>query len=176
MQCLYKPSLCNAKPCNYDQPQFYKKCISFLITIISFIGALYFFVPKISITALDPLTADDPFPSTFVIKNESELPIKNIIFTFNLIDIKYENPTFKVTNNEITPTTIKIGSLAPSEMTSQVCINPISLGAKIIFSDIEVIITYKPILYFRNQHKKQRFVTQIRDGKFIWIPKAITKK
>jgi len=144
-----------------------------IATIVSFI---YYFAPKLDIAVAVQPNGNNPFPVRFVITNQSELPIKNILFTYVIKNVNYGRSDIDVSNNKVASTTIPIARLSPLERTSTECNFPIALPFPIVGADMEVSVSYSPLLYLSNQQRVQRYVA-IRDvsGSFNWMPKALSE-
>jgi hypothetical protein len=154
--------------------------------ILTILGTIFSFFTKISIQPENSLTRSDLGLSTFIISNDSLLPLSDVSYTckvYNLIPdkLREELQTHKDEGEIGTLTSIELGpgetylysTLQPGDKESFNCINPaIALtNTPIQYADLDMSVSYRPLWVFWKQERKFKFKTQKPEGNnLIWIP------
>ena len=147
----------------------------FLGLYLSIVGSYYAFSPKLSAIPYVSLDPSNPFATPFEVRNNSILSIRSIKITGhirNLIDARNN----KVINVGFERTIPPIPVLNDGEATTFLIPYAIGHPAPITYADVEIIISYRPVLLPYRNEKHIRFSTgQSEDGSLHWLPRAISE-
>jgi hypothetical protein len=155
--------------------------ISVLMTIL---GSIYAFSPKITVTPMSPSYPADPLTTRFVIANDSYLPVYAVTLICDANKIhgaKMTDPSvtkdgqglniggFKVMNAR------PISEIDPGEKTTVDCIaTPADQPPD--WARVDIVVQYRPALLPWYQERRFRFRTEKKhDGQFVWIPQSLAE-
>ncbi len=150
--------------------------IALFLTVV---GSYYAFSPKISINPSITLDPTKPFMTTFVVRNDSLLPINSIKIKCKFGKIILDNDATFIGTKEAGFTTNipPIPSMSSGEESTFLLPYPTQFIQQVKFADVSAEITYSPSLLPFKKKALKRFVTvSSENGTFRWISKAISEK
>lgn len=84
-----------------------------------------------------------PFAYPFLITNNSHVfTLRNIRWTCHILDIKYDNPNYRVQEASVVRTG-STNTLGPSDSIAIPCSNPVAIPAKILTTDVRICVSYE---------------------------------
>ena len=154
-----------------------RAAIVFVLTILGAVVTIYALGPKVSITVDPLLNQKDIFSCPFQVQNDGLLSISNIWYYCCIREAKQNNGgkglSGTLTRNEEVPVRI----LAPGEATTTFCTFPDETPSPIVYADIEIVVSFQPKWWFREEESRRRFETVRRsDGSIYWKPKALSEE
>jgi len=171
-----------------DLRRFYSSFWGIIVSIsviLTIVGTIFAFFTKISVQPENSLTPPDIAMATFIISNDSLLPISDISYsckTYNIepsvfrkeLQTDKEGRIGALDKIEILPGPAYVHStLQPGDKESFDCwTGAISVvEGPIQYADLEMIVSYRPLWILWKQERKFSFRTgKASDGKLIWIP------
>ncbi len=165
--------------CLYGKKGFLKNIslsLRYIGLILSIIGTIYFFSPKIKIYPGEPLNPSNPFKTPFIIENQTILSIYNIEFSYVLRKIEAKESNQLIKNIGTLFISDPIPLLRGNESTTTFCASPKML-TPVTSADIEITVKYKPKFFPIQKSLSMRFNTYPnKNGNLFWFPKALSEK
>jgi hypothetical protein len=145
--------------------------------VLGFLGALYLWLPKISVSSSDPIDTSDPSLSYFVVSNDGYSPLHDLTVRPGVKYVYYDkihllgSDAYKVEfcGDE------SVGELGPWEKHSVALPLPTFGQSPLIDADITVTVYYRPSYWPWRRRSLFRFVTRKKaDGHLYWLPEALS--
>jgi hypothetical protein len=146
-------------------------------SILSIASVFYALSPKLDIRPSITFNINNPLETPFEVKNNSLFSVKSITLTSKVRKIETMNNS-SVTGGRWEVITTPVPNLEPDESTTLTLPFPkiINFTAPISNADIEIIITYRPLLLPYSLNKAFHFVTiKGYDNILHWSPKALSE-
>jgi hypothetical protein len=152
--------------------------ISVLMTII---GTVYAFSPRLSVSSSSPLDPSAPFSTPFTISNDGYISVHNVGFKCSIrkIALAYDQGRVPSIIGDYEPYGPRLvgpiaSTIAPEEKFTAFCPWPFSNNTTVDEADIAVVVEFRQGLLPWHQEKRYRFKT-VKDpgGKLHWLPQPV---
>lgn len=147
---------------------------------LGLLGALYYLLPRLSVSPSGPINPSNASSSYFVISNDGYRPIHDVKIHLGLGHIHYG--LIHVEGNSKTYAAelcndCSIPEIDPTEKHAIPTFLPTFEQSPLTSADITVIVYYRPDFWLWTQRRMFRFVTaQSADGHLYWMPEAISSR
>jgi hypothetical protein len=142
---------------------------------LTVVGSYYAFSSKLAVEASPPIESTNLFTAPFVISNDGILPINSVTFYViirNAVN-KFGGTVIAKNGKGMQPISHLIPTLQPGEKTTTGIPNPFG---DIVSGDIDLVVTYRPLLLPFEQEKVFRFGgSKESDGKLVWRHRAASE-
>ncbi len=152
------------------------KIAATIALILTVVGSYYTFSLKLTIEPKESLDPSNPFATPFIIRNDSLLGVYSINLKTGIREVYAKGSDNKFSNFGTMTDVPPIPKLDSGEPTTFFITFPFKTPSPITSADIEIMVSYRPVLLPFNRNKSLRFVTiQAKNGTLHWVPKAISE-
>lgn len=143
---------------------------------LTIVGTYYTFSLKLTIEPKESLDASDPFATPFLVRNDSLLGVYSINLKTGIREVYAKGSDNRFSEFATMTDVPPIPKLDPGEPTTFFITFPFKTPSPITSADVEIMVSYRPVLLPFKRKKSLRFVTaQAKDGTLHWIPKALAE-
>ncbi|SRR5258708_3122328 len=154
--------------------------LGFLATVLTLVGAWYAFKSKLEISYGTPTDRRDPYSTPFTLTNSGLLPLYDIKWEINLVDVEYENHG-RIQDSAV-GTYQKIPSLDPGQKTTIFLTGPYPLGgidqrvpirvakSQIKRAELVCSLSYRDVLRLSETQDYRFLCVLTKDGDYEWMP------
>ena len=141
------------------------KIAATIALFLTVVGSYYTFSLKLTIEPKESLDPSNPFATPFIIRNDSLLGVYSINLKTGIREVYAKGSNNKFSNFGTMTDMPPIPKLDPGEPTTFFITFPFKTPSPITSADIEIMVSYRPVLLPFNRNKSLRFVTmQAKDG------------